>query len=710
MNKVININFQGRVLPIEEPAYEELKQYVESLRVHFSNEEGREEIINDIENRIAELLNEKLKTGQSFISEVDVQAIIVSMGRPEQFDALGGDSGESSTGSQQRGYTYERELRGSLYRNQNDKMIGGVCSGIGAYLKIDTTLVRVLFVLLAFGAFGTGVVLYIVLWAILPARYLNASVVARKLYRDPEQKVIGGVCSGIAHYFNIAVWIPRLIFALPLVLGLLKLPLTIIFFPVAASFSSTIVLIYIILWIVVPKAVSASEKLEMKGQRVDLASIKNKVQDELQEINKNIKENASKWGKNAETKVNQWGQEVKQTAQQFANETGPAARSTGNAFLRFIATAVKIFIFFILGIVAIALIATLFGLGAAASIVMPLKNFIADGQQIYWYALGTLILFIFVPIIAIVQWLIRAIIGHKTKSNAIALTLGSLWILGWVCVIMLAATASRQFKRSGSVKQEISLTQPSGGKMKIAFKEANGNYYPFDMDWDNEFDVSTDTDGILLSKNEDSLLLSNIRIRVVKSPDTQFHATLIKRARGNSPTDAEAFASKIDFVIEQQDSLLILPLAFPITREIKFHNQQVSLELQVPVGKELYIDRQAEELSWYTVRSGARGLNIQLDDNDEQDWRPGVWYIMTDNGIERKNKGGDEDEDVLDRMKRKFERRMQREEEDIDVEPQSPEPPDPPRREETLRAGAPSVESGRRLILGALSLLKMGRW
>lgn len=673
MNKVININFQGRVLPIEEPAYEELKQYVESLRVHFANEEGREEIINDIENRIAELLNEKLKTGQSFISEVDVQAIIVSMGRPEQFDALGGDSGESSTGSQQSGYTYEREPRGSLYRNQNDKMIGGVCSGIGAYLKIDTTLVRVLFVLLAFGAFGTGVVLYIVLWAILPARYLNASVVARKLYRDPEQKVIGGVCSGIAHYFNIAVWIPRLIFALPLVLGLLKLPFTIIFFPVAASFSSTIVLIYIILWIVVPKAVSASEKLEMNGQRVDLASIKNKVQDEL-------------------------------------HETGPAARSTGNAFLRFIATAVKIFIFFILGIVAIALIATLFGLGAAASIVMPLKNFIADGQQIYWYALGTLILFIFVPIIAIVQWLIRAIIGHKTKSNAIALTLGSLWILGWVCVIMLAATASRQFRRAGSVKEEVDLVQPSGGKMKIAFKEANGNYYPFDMDWDDEFDVSTDTDGILLSKNEDSLLLSNIRIRVVKSPDTQFHATLIKRARGNSPTDAEAFASKIDFVIEQQDSLLILPLAFPITREIKFHNQQVSLELQVPVGKELYIDRQAEELSWYTVRSGARGLNIQLDDNDEQDWRPGVWYIMTDNGIERKNKGGDEDEDVLDRMKRKFERRMQREEEDIDVEPQSPEPPDPPRREETLRAGAPSVESGRRLILGALSLLKMGRW
>ncbi|MEY3350161.1 MAG: hypothetical protein RIQ50_272 [Bacteroidota bacterium] len=714
MNKVININFQGRVIPIEEPAYEELKKYVESLRAHFANEEGREEIINDIENRIAELFNERLKSGQSFISVSDVESIIVSMGRPEQFDTMGleSDESESSAGFQQSSYSYQREPRGSLYRNQNDKMIGGVCSGIGAYLKIDTTLVRVLFALLAFGAFGTGVVLYIVLWAILPARFIDKNIVARKLYRDPEQKVIGGVCSGIAHYFNIAVWIPRLIFALPLLLGAFELPFTLIFFPVAASFSSTIFLIYIILWVVVPKAVSASEKLEMKGQRVDLASIKNKVQDELHEINKNIKENASKWGKNVETKVNEWGQEVKETAQHLAKETGPAARSTGNAFLRFIATAFKIFIFFILGIVAIALIATIFGLGAAASVVMPLRSFIADGQLIYWYAWGTLILFIFVPIIAIVQWLIRAIIGHKTKSNVIAITLGSLWILGWVCITLLVSTVSRQFKRSGSVKQEISLTQPANGRMKIQFNEAEGNYYPFDMNWGITInDESNSDDGVMLSNNEDSLLLSNIRIRLFKSSDTQFRATLIRRARGNTPADAERFAEKIDFSIDQQDSLLSIPIAFPITRETKFHNQQVSLELFVPVGKEIYIDRMAEDLSWYTLRSGGRGLNIQLDQNDEdeQDWRPGVWYIMTDNGLERKFKEEVEEDRILEKMKRKFERRMEREKDDNEAEEEVPEPPAPPRQQETVRSVTPSVESGRRLVLGALSLLKLGR-
>ncbi len=87
MKKVININFQGRVIPIEETAYDMLKQYVESLRLFFANEEGRDEIINDIEGRIAELFAETLKKGGTCITDEDVITIINSMGRPEDFEA-----------------------------------------------------------------------------------------------------------------------------------------------------------------------------------------------------------------------------------------------------------------------------------------------------------------------------------------------------------------------------------------------------------------------------------------------------------------------------------------------------------------------------------------------------------------------------------------------------------------------------------------------
>jgi phage shock protein PspC (stress-responsive transcriptional regulator) len=736
MNKVININFQGRVIPIEEPAYEELKKYIDSLRAYFAKEEGKEEIINDIENRIAELFSEKLKAGQSFISEAHVAAIIASMGRPEQFDELAfdeqsSDSTASTEKEQSQQFKYDPSPRGSLFRNANDKMLGGVCSGIGAYLKIDTTLVRVLFAMLAFGAFGTGLVLYIILWAILPSRYLSPVAVTRKLYRDADQKVVGGVCSGIAQYFKIAVWIPRLIFALPIIIGILKVPFTILFFPVAASFSGTMLLIYIILWIVVPKAVTASEKLEMKGQSVNLESIKHKVQDELQGVKKNFTDNASTWKNNIGTKVDEWGKEVNESARNFAGEAAPV-RKTGNKLLRFIVTLFKIFFLFIFSIIAIALVVATFGMGAAVNALMPLKNFIADGNTIQWYAWGTLILFILVPVIALIQWLIRAIIGHKSKSNAIAITFGSLWALGWVALVMLIATVSKQLNRPGLVKEEVALVQPSTGKLKIEFKEANGTYYPLDLDIDNDFDIRRDNDGLFLSRNEDSLLISNIRVSIEKSPDSLFHVTLIKRARSSSPVLAEGFAEKISYTVSQQDSLLQLPLSFPITTTTKFRNQQVMVEVKVPVGKEVYIDKRADELSWYTVRAGQRGLNIDIENGyDDPSWRTGVWYIMKPDGIEKKNKEELSEDERLDKMMKKFEKEIEGEGidvEDIDIKvkdgdtsinvnlntfvpkaPSAPTPPDRPTFDEQDEIVFSSPSKSRRLFFGAMNLLKLGR-
>lgn len=88
MKQVININFQGRVVPIEVTAYDLLKSYTESLNRHFANEEGKEEIINDIESRIGELFQERISKGAICITDDDVKAIIKSMGNPEDFEAM----------------------------------------------------------------------------------------------------------------------------------------------------------------------------------------------------------------------------------------------------------------------------------------------------------------------------------------------------------------------------------------------------------------------------------------------------------------------------------------------------------------------------------------------------------------------------------------------------------------------------------------------
>src|SRR6476660_7670927 len=136
MKKIININLSGRVIPIEDSAYEKLQGYIESLRRYFVNEEGRDEIINDIESRIAELMNEKIRKGADRITDDDVNEIIASMGRPEDFEAEGaetiGTTGTSQQSNQQQDSYTEKKPRGRLYRDTNDKFIGGVCSGIAA--------------------------------------------------------------------------------------------------------------------------------------------------------------------------------------------------------------------------------------------------------------------------------------------------------------------------------------------------------------------------------------------------------------------------------------------------------------------------------------------------------------------------------------------------------------------------------------------------
>lgn len=163
MKKVININFQGRVIPIEEPAYEELRKYVDSLRQYFSNEEGRDEIINDIENRIAELFTVKLANdGAGCITESDLDSIIGSIGRPEDLEREETDNKQETPGKNQSSESnqpQQAEPKASFFRNSDDSILGGVCSGLAHYLKIDPTIVRLLFAIITFGGFGTGILL-----------------------------------------------------------------------------------------------------------------------------------------------------------------------------------------------------------------------------------------------------------------------------------------------------------------------------------------------------------------------------------------------------------------------------------------------------------------------------------------------------------------------------------------------------------------------
>ena len=181
MKKNITINLCGRLFQIDEDAYEMLQQYIESLRSSFGREEGGDEIVDDIEARIAELFDELRQQGIEAITIDHVKDIITRIGRPEEL--TGNDNvNDNHNDNGNNGHRYDsfrsaaqdvidnvraRTAGKRLYRNPKDKMLTGVCSGLAAYTNTDPVIWRLLFVLLVL-FYGIGIISYIVLSLIVP--------------------------------------------------------------------------------------------------------------------------------------------------------------------------------------------------------------------------------------------------------------------------------------------------------------------------------------------------------------------------------------------------------------------------------------------------------------------------------------------------------------------------------------------------------------
>ena len=661
MKKVININFQGRVIPIEESAYDMLKQYVESLRRFFANEEGRDEIINDIEGRIAELFGESLKKGSTCITEDDVNKIIASMGRPEDFEdeegkvksQLGGEEQKQNTGGSNYEYSSAIPPRGRLYRDETDKILGGVCSGLANYLRVDPTIVRLVFALISFGA-GTGILLYILLWVILPSKSLLNTSSTKRLYRNPEEKVIAGVASGIASYFDIAVWVPRLIFAFPLVVGIITSIFKSAFwfdvdpFPgiVFGSFGGTLFVVYAVLWAVIPEAKSASEKLEMRGEKVDLNTIKNTIQEDLE----GFKTRAEKWGGEFKDKAQEFGKEfgstVSQKGQQFGNEAGYVAKRGGSRIVRALGIMFKAFFLFIAGIIAFALLVALLAFMVAGVGVFPLKNFFLEGFWQNFLAWATLALFLGIPVIAFITWIIRRIMGVKSSNRYLGFTFGGLWFIGLVCGGLLAASIARNFDARARDKQDYTITQPVSGKLIVNVPDTKVKVYGrwFKMDG-------------ILNMTDDSLFLNNVRLRIVKSTDSIYHINAYKYSNGTDEGAALRNVKEINYGINQQDSLIFLDRGFSLQKGTKFRNQSVTVTMQVPVGKRIVIKGAvSRRLNSFHISTGRNDWDFDEDWNNDYGWSSDVEYIMTPGGLERvdKKEHHDDNEDGDNNAVEKF--------------------------------------------------------
>lgn len=620
MKQVININFQGRIVPIEQNAYEILKDYIQSLNNYFAAEEGKEEIVNDIENRIGELFDQKIKAGNSCITEVDVEAVITSIGRVEDFDDEAGkedtSKAEASSSNTASGMGYKK-----LLRDENNKVLGGVCSGVAHYLGIDITVARVIFAILFF-SFGIGFLAYIILWVVVPSSAtLQMGSKRKRLFRDKENGYVAGVCSGIAQYFHISVWIPRLIFLIPVIGFFLKM----LKFSswgnmndwgnwsnVNISYSPTLLITYIIAWLVIPEAKTTSEKLEMKGEKVDMNSIKKSVTDEIKGVQNRATKFASEAGTYASTK-----------GTQMANDVTKAAKNK-SGFSELISLVVKVITYFILGSILISFLIGLIVLAVVSIGIFPLKDFVIDGTNQNLYAWGTLILFIAVPVIGIIVYVIRRITKVKTGTKYIAPTFTALWILGWISVTMLVVSVKRDFKKPNLPQAEdIALVNPSTPKLILSttYNETQFrlpqtlNFTPFD--W----------------IDEDTAIARNVTINIFKSPIDSFRVVMYKSARGADRNVASANAAMINFNVYQKDSFLLMDEGIAINKKDKFRNQEVILNVYVPVGKTIRIDENTRRNN--NVKIDIAGIN-----NDERTynnafygWKTNTDYTMMADGL-----------------------------------------------------------------------------
>src|SRR5690554_191439 len=593
MKKVININFQGQVIAIEETAYEILKQYIESLKNYFSREQYGDEIVNDIENRIAELFGNRLKLGINCITDEDVESIINNIGRPEDFDTDYEESVVSEpkqTKSEDSYYSQQdsTEKPRSLFRNSNDLIIGGVCSGLANYFKTDPTWIRLIFVLF----FGILFWVYIILWIVLKSQPLESNV-SKRLYRNPNDRYIAGVCGGIAAYFKIDSWIPRLVFLLPLFVNVFGM---ISFFPLNHFFrdvdfnwniNGSVFLLYIVLWIIVPEAKSVKQKLEMMGEEEYIKTIRDKVNDNVTSSKTRTEAEYVSLENNSGKAFTQMPPEPPRNDIRSAG----TAKSERSGCLNALLILLKIVFFTFAGIFALVLIAVFFGLIFAGTQLIPLKSLFIDPGYESNLLIASLVALTVVPVVAIVIWIIRRVIKAKSRP-VIGVIASVLWFSGVVMTGILASEVADKFRVESSSEESIEIVPSASGKLYVEMKPYRDDYAEFKFGYGvgSEYGIGYEIDKLPFTNiNEDSLLFNSINLQIRQSSDSLFHVRKITATYGKDLREGKKDIEEFRYDIVQKDSVLWLPEFLLVPIEQGFRNQSVTVEVSVPAGKSVEV-------------------------------------------------------------------------------------------------------------------------
>ena len=525
MNKTVTINLSGIVFHIDENAFDKLRSYLDSLRRHFANTSGKDEIISDIEGRFAEMFSEKVSPGKNVITLPDVDDVINVMGKPEEVAAS--DEEEVSKGeSRPTGNVYVESDRKRFFRNPDDKVLGGVCSGISAYFDIDPIWLRLAFVLAVFFG-GTGI------------------------------------------------------------------------------------LLYIILWIIIPIAATPTDKLQMRGERVTLANIQRSVQEEMESMKKKGLEFTREMG-SEENRVR-----VRSTGQKVGDFIGDIFR----AIFKFIAVIFGIIITIMSIGVLIALTVAIFSGIGVFTFVIPktLTDMVLTEAQLWWLILGGL-LAIGIPFTLLLLNGLKILFKVKLNLKMIGAVMAGLWILGLGICILTGISIAADYKDDAVVKNNRMINTPASTLIVKA-----------DNHWitDDERNVRWGEieDLIVVGRNSDSIVAPFVRFDIESSESDSVYVVERSYSCGSTYAEARTLAEEIKYSYSVTDSVITLPNYFVIDQDSKYRGQMVRMILKLPVGKSVMLDK---SLGW------------MLDDisNVTETWDGdmlGYKWTMTSEGLECEN-------------------------------------------------------------------------
>ena len=426
--------------------------------------------------------------------------------------------------------------------------------------------------------------------------------VKKRLYRDGDSKVLGGVCSGIGHYFGFdPVWL-RIALALMLV------------------FAGTGVLIYIILWIAIPEAKTMTEKLAMKGEKADINNISKAVKEEAEQLKKRME----KYGKEFTNMTN--GGAPRNAAEKFMDFLGDLFGNIGRVILKVIGVLLVIFgVIFFLGLTS-----SVFG----ASFFMNSNNggewidlILLDGKDFYIGIIGIAI-FAGTPIIMMIYGGIKILFKINYSNRWVNLSAGIFWLLGFLMLVYVGIKTGTDFNKTAKVRENFPVIQHETLYLKMNETAVNfGELSESDEDDkedEKDFRIrKRDNDYMIGTNNGKKYLLGHAHLNIIKSQSDKVEIVIVKEAKGGDKQVAASRAKNISYFVSQHDSTIAFDNIFKVINADKFRVQDVTVIFKVPVGKTIYLDKSLVSL-FYDLENVT---NTYDGDMINRRW------IMTDSGL-----------------------------------------------------------------------------